>query len=266
MPKLSDPDASPFVKIMLIGDSGAGKTGALLSLVRAGYNIRIVDMDSGVKPLAQLVRKHCPDKLGNVEYETFRDKYKSTQAGMELDGKATAYTQAAKTMDKWPSDESRPSEWGKDYIYVVDSFTMLGRAAMAQAKFLKPTSNAGRAADGRQLYGMAQEAMENFLACLFGESFATNVIVISHITDIEMNDGTRKGFPSAIGQALSRNVARYFNDLFVVETKGKGENVRRIIRTVPNAMVDAKTSALDIPAELPIDTGLATIFEKLRSV
>ncbi len=265
MPTLDQQAANPFIKIMLIGDSGSGKTGALLSLVQAGYKIGILDMDDGLTPLVQLIKRADPKLLSNVSAMSFRDKYKGSATGMSLVGTPTAYLNAAKTMDKW-EDDTKPGEWGPDHIYVVDSFTLLCKAAFSQAEFLKPASNSGRQADGRQIYGAAQTAAENFLACLMGPEFKTNVIVISHIADIELADGTRKGFPASIGQALSRHIAKYLNDLFVVEAKGTGENVRRIIRTVPNAMTDAKTSLLDLPKELPIDTGLATIFSKLKAM
>lgn len=242
---------------MLIGDSGAGKTGSLACLAKAGYNLRFVDMDSGLVPLQQLLRDD-EKALDRVGYMTFRDKYKSTPAGMSVVHPAKAYLNAAKTMDKW-EDETSPSEWGPKYIYIVDSLTLLSKAAFNQAISLSPTTK-----DPRQWYGAAQSAIENFLACLTSDDFATNVIVISHITDIELNDGTMRGFPSSVGKALSRNIARYFNDLFVVETKGMGSKTRRIIRTVPNGQTDAKASLTDLLPEMPIEDGMLTIFKKLQ--
>ena len=43
------------VKIMLIGENGSGKTGSLASLVCAGYKLRIIDTDKGVKILKSLL-------------------------------------------------------------------------------------------------------------------------------------------------------------------------------------------------------------------
>ena len=54
MPSILDDTAAP-AKILLIGKSGAGKTGALASLVAAGYNLRIIDTDKGVRPLRSLL-------------------------------------------------------------------------------------------------------------------------------------------------------------------------------------------------------------------
>lgn len=264
MPTLDQTAADPFVKLMLIGDSGSGKTGSLASLVEAGYKLRIVDLDGGLQPLIQLLKAKNPALLSSVGFMSFRDQYKASKTGTVVAGQPDAYLNATKTMNEW-EDGTSPSEWGSEYIYVVDSFTLLCRAAMAQAEYLKPTSNSGKQADGRAVYGMAQTAAENFLSCVTGPDFGTNVIIITHITDVELADGSSKGFPSAVGRALSRHIGKYFNDLLVVETKGTGESVRRVIRTVPHPNVDARTSALGLPKELPIDTGLATIFAKLRN-
>ena len=71
---------------MLIGNSGTGKTSALLSLVQAGYRVRILDLDSGLDALFQLIRAKAKDKMPNVDYETRRDRYKGSSSGPVLDG------------------------------------------------------------------------------------------------------------------------------------------------------------------------------------
>lgn len=258
MATLADLAKSSLVKIMVIGDSGSGKTGSLASLAAAGYHLHIVDMDDGLAPLAHILTATAPAALSQVDFESLRDSYSVQGGELKVKRPATAYKRAAELLNKW-IDGTTPSEWGKDHIFVVDSLTLLGRAALAQAETLAPNVK-----DPRQWYAAAQKAIENYLACLFSPEFRTNVIVLSHITDIELNDGSRKGFPAAVGQALSRHIAKYLNDLFIVETRGTGANVRRVIRTVPNGHVDAKTSALTLEKELPIETGLATIFAALR--
>jgi len=40
---------------MLIGKSGAGKTGSLASLVASGFNLRVIDTDKGIRPLRSLL-------------------------------------------------------------------------------------------------------------------------------------------------------------------------------------------------------------------
>ena len=53
-----------ITKCILLGDSGTGKTGALASLVKAGYKLRVLDLDnklaSGILP--QVIKRECADK------------------------------------------------------------------------------------------------------------------------------------------------------------------------------------------------------------
>ena len=70
MPSLSNHQSNSFTKVLLCGDSGSGKSGALASLVSAGYTLRILDMDNGLDSLKTFILRDCPDKLNNVEYRT----------------------------------------------------------------------------------------------------------------------------------------------------------------------------------------------------
>src|SRR5260221_189953 len=78
MTALSEHQSTRSTKLLLMGHSGSGKTGALTSLVKAGYKLRILDLDNGLDSLASFVRRDCPDKMANVEFRTIRDRYKKT--------------------------------------------------------------------------------------------------------------------------------------------------------------------------------------------
>lgn len=258
MPNLADHPSSAFAKIMYVGHSSAGKTSSLASLVAAGYKLRILDMDNGLDNLVAQIKHDCPDKLGNVEYETRRDNFKIVGTNLVIDGQAKAFPEAVKLLDKW-SDGSVPKEWGPEYVFVLDSLTRFGDAAFEWAKMMNPTSK-----EPRQWYGTAQEGIEHVLSILTGDSFKTNVIVISHLT--EGPEGTTKLFPSAIGKALGPTIPTYFNTLILAETSGSGDNVKRVIRTVPTFQVDLKNSApFTLEKELPLASGMATVFAKLKT-
>lgn len=261
MPSLVDHHISSFVKLLYLGDSGSGKTGSLISLVQAGYSLRILDLDNGLDSLVQFMRRDCPDKLANVQYETIRDKYKAGPTGPIMSGQPKAYTTAVKLMDKW-SDDSVPAEWGDKTVFVIDSFTALGEAALAWARGLNPGAK-----DGRQWYGTAQESLRHILATLTSADFHANVIIITHLKYQESQAGTIKGYPTAVGSALGPDMAREFNTVLLAETAGSGSKVRRTIRTVPTALVDLKNPApFKIDESLPLETGLSTIFTKLKEL
>lgn len=265
MPSLANHQSSDFTKLLLMGDSGSGKTGSLASLVCAGYKLRVLDMDNGLDVLAAAVKRQCPDKLGNVEFRTMRDKYKSSPAGPVVDGQPRAFINALQMLDHWKFDTTdlgKPAEWGPDTILALDSFTFLSDAAFAWRDPLTPRSKDGKY-DPRMTYKDAQDAVESVLALLTSETFRTNVIVISHIRYVDNPDGTKKGYPTAVGSALSPTIPRYFNSVALCQTAPGG---KRTIQTVATGMIDLKNpAAFTMAPTLPIETGLADFFKTLRS-
>ena len=260
MPKLSDHQSNDFTKILLIGDAKSGKTGSLISLVKAGYKLRILDMDNLLDILAGLIKRECPDKIDNVEFRTLRDKYKSGPQGPVIDGKPTAFSDALKMLDNWKYDDTDlgpPASWGPDCILVIDSLSRLCDSAydlkygiaMGTGKF-----------DGRAVYGDAQDAVEATLAQLTSKHFATNVIVIAHMVYMDV-DGVTKGYPQGVGQKLSPKIPQYFPT--VIRYKNVGG--KRTIQTNSTPLIDlANPKPFAVSPAYPIETGLADIFEALR--
>lgn len=264
MPSLSNHQSNEYTKLLIEGDSGSGKTGALASLVKAGYKLRILDMDNGLDVLKAYVQHECPENLDNVEFRTLRDKRKASADGPVIDGQAKAFISAIKMLDNWKYDDvdlGKPSEWGPDCILVIDSLTMLSDSAFDFREPLTPRGKSGDY-DKRATYFDAQGAIENVLALLTSESFHTNVIVISHIKYIDLPDGTKKGYPTSVGSALSPRIPTYFNSVALCETKAGG---KRTIKTVASAMIDLKNpKPFAMAPSYPIETGLADFFGVLR--
>jgi len=260
MPSGSEHKSSSITKMLLIGESGSGKTGALASLAAAGYKLRILDMDSGLDFLMRNMRKHHPDKLDNIQFVSLRDKLKSNaNLGIVASGMPNAYTKAVTLLDKW-EDGSIPSEWGPEYILVLDSLTFFANAAFRWKEALNPTAK-----EPRTIFYAAQDAVEDVLALLTSAEFNANVIVTSHVRWMERGDGTTKAFPTAIGGALSPKIPTYFNSLVLAETVGQGESVKRQIRTAPTTFLDLKNPAgNELSRPLPIETGLADFFKAVQ--
>ena len=205
---------------------------------------------------AKLTLEPCPIEK---PFRTLRDDVVTGVKGPMV-SKPHAFVDAMKMLDHWKYDDvdlGKPSEWGSDTILVVDSFTFLSDAAFEWAKGLNPTAK-----DPRQWYGAAQEAVENVLALLTSGNFKCNVIVISHVKYVDNPDGTRKGYPTAIGSALSPVIPRYFNSVALCQTSGAG---KRTIQTAATAMIDLKNSKpFEMAKSYPIETGLAEYFGVLR--
>src|SRR5215813_3439304 len=131
MPSLAEHQSTDFTKLVFIGDSKSGKTGALASLVLAGYKLRILDYDNGLDVLAQIVKRDKPELLKNVEFVTLQDKLVSTPVGLTVDGTATAFVNGLKLLDHWKwgeTDLGPPAKWGKECILVIDSLTFMATA------------------------------------------------------------------------------------------------------------------------------------------
>lgn len=253
MPTADQHASSRYTKLIYIGDSSTGKTGSLAALVAAGYKLKVVDMDNGLDTLIYYARD-LQAPLVNIEYETYRDKYVGSPGGPIIRGAPTAFTNALKKMTEWSALEDEKT------IFVLDSLSAFGRAAFEWAKAMNPASK-----DPRQWYHAAQQGVESTLAMLTSEEFKMNVIVISHVNYKEVTEGVHKGYANAIGSAMGPTIPRYFNTLILAESIGAGANVKRRIKTVPTGVIDLKISNPKIEAELPLSTGMATIFEKMRA-
>jgi hypothetical protein len=267
MPSLKEHQSNDYTKLLIEGDAGSGKTGALTSLVKAGYKLRILDYDNGLETLKQYVLKECPDKIGNVEFRTLRDEIKSTPDGPAV-LKPTAFIAGTKMLDRWKytldgkeTDLGVPAEWGPECILVLDSLTFFSDAAFDFRAPLVPRSRDGKH-DQRAVYKDAQDAVEYILRQLTSEGMRTNVIVISHVKYVDNPDGTRKGYPSSVGSALSPEIPRFFNSVALCQTSAGG---KRTLVTKATAMIDLKNpKPFEMKGEYPIETGLADFFEVLR--
>ena len=243
------------VKLLSLGASGSGKTCSLISLVEAGYDIRIIDLDKGTPPLLSLIRHQCPERIGQVDIEPVGDVLRGSSSGVDI-VKATGYIQTLKLMTKW-SDESVPSEWGPNTVLVIDSLTRLGDYVFNYEKKLNPTVR-----EPRQWYNFAQQRLRQFFDMVASDDFRTNVIVMAHVGLQETPNG-EKQLPKSIGKALNPDIPSYFNNMIVTERKANG---KRVINTVPTHDLDLKNEKpFAFSGQLPIETGLAEIFTTLQS-
>ena len=229
MPGLSEHQSAQFTKLLLIGESGSGKTGSLASLVLVAISSLILDFDNGLDTLVSVIKRFDASKLANVQFETLRDAYMAGPAGPIVQGMPTAFTRACSLLNKW-GDFGVPSTFGPETILVLDSLTFFADgAAYNWANALNPGAK-----DKRQIYYVAQQAVENTLALLTSESFHCNVIVISHVKYSDMPDGTKRGYPTAVGSALGPTIPAYFNSTALCQSAAGG---KRSIRTVSTAMI-----------------------------
>jgi hypothetical protein len=256
--------------LLLVSDSGMGKTGSLASLARAGYSLRILDFDNGTQILASLLRDD-PEAMKRVYVEKCTDTFKNVQGRLLPRTPLTAWTKAVTLLSNWKSDGLGPvSSWGPQDILVIDSLTHCGEAAMRYHQHLN-----GKLGMHPSLpdWGIVQTMMKELLEMLKDSEIKCQVCVITHIDWRwrEIRGGKENttiigreleaGFPSAPGNKRPEKVGSYFNDALQVVCIGSGPTMKRKIITVPMVSLGLKSSnPTGVKREYPIETGLAEYF------
>lgn len=291
MAPLSNLTQSPPIKLLLIGDSSSGKTGALASLAVAGFHLRIIDTDKGISILVNYLSdpqspyvKANPSAIENVEAVQVSDPLRSAN-GVLVPKKVKGWQRITKLLMDWEDGETKlgpVSSWGPNDILVIDSLSGLSSLALNFHLMLNGVLGTNRTQnESRRDMGATQNYLRSLLELLADEGVKCNVIVISHITTVTEAGGAPKveegkfegptpmGYPSAIGRALSPHVPRYFNNMLVVRAVQIGtRTVHKIFTTSQNLgaqIISAKTAApLKVKPEYDISSGLADFFQDMR--
>lgn len=267
MPSIINHQSNSTTKMLFLGDSGAGKTGALASLASAGYNLRILDLDNGLDVLRNVLTdsNSIYDKgaAAKVFFETITDPMKN-QAGKLVPKAATVWQRAIKLLDNWNTeDKFGPiSSWTSQDVLVIDSLTLLCNAALNFV--LSMNGRLGQQAHQSDWY-VAQQMVESLLQMLYDDGIKCNVVVLCHVVYIGEENGPQHGYPASLGKALSPKIGRYFNSMLMAKTQGSGTNQKRVILTGSTAMVELKNTApLSVKPSYPLETGLADYFAAVR--
>jgi hypothetical protein len=265
MPSLSEYSQTKSIKMLSIGDSGKGKTGALAALAEAGFKLRILDYDNGVGILASLLKSK--PALANVIYEPCLDEYQTVGQKILPKGMPTAFSKGLNMLSKWKSkdgtDLGAVSSWGKDTILIIDSLSHMSNAAL---QYVLAINNRSGEHPWQSDWGQAMDMIEAMLKILYSDQIKCHVIVNAHITYIgEQRDKKTqevlipgKPYPNTLGQKLPPKIGQYFNTMLEFTTSASG---KRIIRTQPSGDLGVKSEILGVPKELPLESGLADFFK-----
>lgn len=261
--KLSEHVSSKITKLLLIGEQGTGKTGSLISLLKAGYKIRMFDFDSGVDILRNLALDQCPEKIDNLEVVSIEENVNLKQ--MSTVKGAKAYTDFRDTLEVW---DGGVLSWGPEHVLVIDSWTTLARCAYAYGDDLNPAGKGGRK-DKRASYGNGMDTLDLVLSVL-STKLSCNVVVCAHIAKDEITNAKgevidSKEFPASISKAHGQKFSLNFNSVLQIKRTGVGSKVERNIYTRPTSKLELKASIVKgLPEKFPIDTGLASFFKLVQ--
>lgn len=268
MASLDEHTASSSAKIICIGGNGSGKTGSLVSLAEAGFNVRILDLDKGAEIIGQLAKGEARKRF---DIESFSDDYIIKKTGavermvpvLPLRG----FKGAMQCLQDWPKFGS-PSTWTTKDILVVDSLTNLGKYIMNHVMVSKNKHISADPKDhhpSQPDWGDAMNIQENFCAQLYSDSIKCHVIVMAHVTYVQNEgDSMQKGYPSALGSKLPPKIGSYFNHTLHYTSKGVGASAQRGFSTKSTAFIETKTPNPNAVKDwYPVDTGLAEYFKAM---
>lgn len=275
---------NPRVRLLLLGYPKAGKTGALAALVNSGrYKLRILDFDHNPDPLYAFVKSEFYDRVSIVTLQdTLRDNGKRISVA-----RPEAFANALKALDHWVDDEGNDygsvKEWGDDVILVMDSLTSMGEAAFRRRRACRPS---GTNADDQQSDWKCAMDDQNYMMEMLAQTrYNCHVIALSHIKMIEPKilaestkdtDDIRRAkaeisrkraegvdirwCPSALGNTLPPEIARHFPAVVLVDGSRGG---KRKIVTKGEQGLDLGVPAAHISRELPLETGLLSVFDAI---
>lgn len=254
--KPSEIPSSGSNKMLLIGDSGAGKSGSVLELANAGYTLRVADFDNKFADLAMksgIVRQDCMDNIDIIPFRGPKGKSR------------LAFDAFKKALEGW-EDKGPIESWSEDVIFFLDSLTFMEECMMNKVDHMNPASKSGGQAHGLLLYGAGQKMLKEELSFLTSSDIRCHVIIAGHLQYIDIQieiDGkikTRtKAYVKGIGKKLSPFIGAYFNTMLEVST--------RTIRTQPNSVIDLKVPVMEkngLKKSYPISSGLPEIFKLLE--
>lgn len=269
MPPLSEHQSSYITKMLLIGDSGAGKSGSVASLAAAGYNLRIIDLDNGIDVLKGYLGDpkgpYGPEAIRRVEYETLTDKMKAGPKGTLVPSKATVWQRTIALLENWKTSSANFGPihtWSHKDVLVIDSLSSLSRAALNFVLMLN--GRLGQRIEQSDWYA-GQQLVEGLLQMLYDEAVGCNIIMIAHITYIGEENGPQHGYPNCLGKALPPKVGTYFNSALMARSTGAGSTKKHTIHTTTQGIIELKNTApLKVLPSYPLATGLADYFKAVR--
>lgn len=277
---------TPF-RGFIVGYPGGGKTGAIASLVNAGYKVRMIDMEGNYQSLVD----YCdPSKLDNLDIVTVQDRLRNADKYFEPIGIPSAFNDAVKLATHWKYkdpdgnevDLGRPDEWGMDTVLVLDSNSAMGEAALRRAiKMSNKTPGNLTSA----VWGSAVADQTSFLKLLAAEKNKYHLIVMAHLRMISPEDFIKQGddeavtekkleaisqsmiptrlYPVAVTKDLSTKIHKELPTMILAEKKEKIGKTGRFLRTVSGSELDLKIPSPNVKAEYPLETGLASIFKDM---
>lgn len=270
--------------MLIVGYPGSGKTGSLVSLINAGYKIRVLDFDGNIEPILQYAD---PAMLGNVDIVHLDDKLRMGAKLVETVGIPEAFAKGLRLLDEWKYTDDdgeevnlgRSRDWGCDTVVVLDALTSMGEASKRRImNMLNKTILSGT----QQMWGASMAEQKAFIERLTSPHNHHHVIVMAHLKIIAPKDTLKDDsdiakklkeeisemvptrlFPRALGYELPQEIGGEFPTLIEAKVAYKGKEAKRILNFTPRPELDLKLPSPNLKGDLDISTGLLQIFNEI---
>lgn len=254
MPLYSTHPVSETTKLLLLGDSGAGKTALLASLANAGYNLRIIDLDGGLDVLSAYLK---PEAWGRVSFVTVPGNDKNAwNVATNMSRNWVVRNSKGETVENFGPIE----QWTPNDVLAIDSGSFWSSACLKKILDEKGIDPSAGSFDIR-LYSVLADRMEDEISRLTSPNVKCNVVLTAHLRRVADDRKVYHTVPSFEGQILPREVPKYFNNMFLVKKKIDGTP---IIQTQASTEMSLKCTApaVVLKEEAP---DLGNIFQKIRA-
>lgn len=210
--KLSLKNNSPWKKILMVGDSGAGKTTASASMPGP---VHIADFDGKVVSAAQYLKTFNPAQLDLVDFTDYSD------FGKFSGKKITAVEQFNKDIGDFAKQDPFPFK-----TIVVDSLTLFSDASMEYLMRLNPgvkrSVTNGVQIPALQDYQMARLWFKQIISAML--ALPCHIVFTAHIqTEKDELSGQIIRSPMMAGK-LSKELPIYFGEVWRAYRDDKGEH------------------------------------------
>lgn len=264
------PPTQPWgFKVLLLGETGAGKTYAIRTLAEAGLEVFVLFTENGMAAIRdtnpERVHWHyikpAPFDIGAAR--DMADKIRVlhfAQITQMMDTNKAKYGQLVDVLDclaNFKDDRTGKTfgpvdKFGTDRVVVLDSLSGLSLMALQLVIGGKPGTHEGE-------WGIAMGQIEKLLnsLCL---ALPTNVVVMAHMEkEPSTVDGSAKLMASTLGKKLAPKLPRFFDEVIVAY---RDVNKWQWSTTYPNAEVKSRVLGYSHnlqPSFVPLVQALGTI-------
>lgn len=255
--KLSAAPRSATHSVLVYGPPKVGKT-ELVGKLSSHFNLIWIDLEKGAATLFKLPPEQ-QDKIELISLPDTRSYPIAIETCLKLikggpcvideeTGKVLPPT--AKRVDGKSYVEVHLNSLGTDSIVVFDSMTQLTQSAISHITKAQPDDYKLNYDD----WGNLGKLMDIFLSHVQQAKF--NVVVISHETEAELEDGKMKIVPVAGTRNFSRNSAKYFAHVLYCQVANKkhifSSSTTAVLNVIAGSRTDVATEKMTEPSLLPI--------------